>query len=240
MPGHLIYVTEVAPYPIDERRPDDQRRLAGAHHCLPGTIAIMRQLALMAGLTYAHYDDVSKIREEELERATVLALFTIGETPWSEQQKRVILQNLRKGATGLMPLHSAADACLSWPEYGQLVGARFDGHPWTREFRIEILDRNHPATRHLGGDWHLLDEIYLFRELRPDARVLLRADPAGLDMTVRGARIPEGGLPLAWSFTEGRGRVFYTALGHFPAAYENPTFLGHLHGGLEYVLRGES
>lgn len=238
MPGHFIYVTEVAPYPIEDRRPDDQRRLAGAHHCLPGTVAIMRQLALMFGLSFSHYDDVTQIPDAELASAAVLSLFTIGETPWSERQKATILSRTRAGDLGLLPLHSAADACFFWPEYGDLIGARFDGHPWTREYRIEIVERNHPATRHLGTDWRLLDEIYLFRALRPDARILLRADPNGLDMTARGARIPPEGLPLAWCFTEGRGRVFYTSLGHFAAQYENPTFLAHLWGGLEYVLHG--
>ena len=135
-----------------------------------------------------------------------------------------------------MPLHAAADAGAGWSEYRRLVGARFDSHPWTQEFRIEVVDHSHPATRHLGAEWCLLDEVYLFRDLRPDARVVLRAVPDDLDMNGRGARRPEIGLPLAWSFSEGHGRAFYTALGHFGALYENPTLLGHLYGGLEWLL----
>ena len=48
--------------------------------------------------------------------------------------------------------------------------------------------------------------------------------------------MPEIGFPLAWSFSEGHGRVFYTALGHFPAAYENVVYLAHLFGGLRWLL----
>jgi type 1 glutamine amidotransferase len=232
----LLYVTEVAPYAKSDRRPDDQHRLAGAHHALPQTIMSMRQIASLAGLHFAHFDSVALIPPGHIEQAQVLALFTIGETPWSEGQKHTILRQVRSGLMGFMPIHAAADACSEWPEYGRLVGARFDGHPWTQEFGIEVVERCHPATRHLGSEWRLTDEVYLFRELRPDAQVLLRAVVSDLEMTAKGARIPDSGIPLAWCFSEGRGRVFYTSLGHFAALYESPIFLGHLFGGLQWIL----
>jgi len=236
MSGMLLYVTEVAPYARTEKRPDDQRRLAGAHHCLPQTIACMGQMAKVAGLGFAHFDSVAAIDARDMEAATVLALFTIGETPWNEAQKEAITHRVRSGAMGFMPIHAAADACSGWPDYGNLVGARFDGHPWTQDFGIEIVDRGHPATRHLGSSWRLMDEVYLFRDLRPDAKILLRATVSDLDMSAKGARVPEVGIPLAWCFREQQGRVFYTALGHFAALYEDATFLGHLFGGLQWVL----
>ena len=69
----------------------------------------------------------------------------IGETPWSDGQKEVILRRVRCGAMGFMPIHAASDACVGWPDYGCLVGARFDGHPWTQEFTIEVVDGGHPG-----------------------------------------------------------------------------------------------
>ena len=51
-----------------------------------------------------------------------------------------------------------------------------------------------------------------------------------------GARAPSFGYPLAWCFAEGEGRVFSTSLGHFPAAWESPTYLRHLAGGLGWAL----
>jgi hypothetical protein len=117
-----------------------------------------------------------------------------------------------------------------------LVGARFDGHPWTETFDIDVVDDSHPSTKHLGAVWRWHDEVYLFRDLRPDARILLRVAEDQLDMSVPGARRPPIGFPLAWCFSEGAGRVFYTSLGHFPGAWETPTYLGHLHGGLAWVL----
>ena len=138
-----------------------------------------------------------------------------------------------------MAIHSATDACRGWDDYASLVGARFDGHPWTQEFEVEIADRTHPANAHLSAPWRWHDEVYLFRDLRPDAHVLLRVAHGQLDMSVPDARVPECGFTLAWCFTEGRGRCFYTSLGHFPGAWENPTFLRHVAGGLAWSLAGE-
>ncbi len=219
--AELVFATEVAPYL--------EGRVAGAHHVLPQAVRILRQLAGLAGLGFRHVDDVTQLPVAAPEQARVLSLFTIGETPWSQAQRRAIADGVRSGRLGFLPFHSASDSCYGWEEFGRLVGARFDGHPWTRDLTVEVLDREHPATRHLGPEWRTTDEVYLFRELRPDARVLLRARAA--ELGVEGSE-----LPLAWCHREGRGRVFYTALGHFPALYEQPRFIAHLQGGLAWVL----
>ncbi len=65
--------------------------------------------------------------------------------------------------------------------------------------------------------------------------MLLRVDEAQLDLGRPGVSRPEFGFPLAWCFTEGRGRVISTSLGHFPAAWEDVTFLRHLAGGLAWL-----
>ena len=70
-----------------------------------------------------------------------------------------------------------------------------------------------------------------------DARVLLRVRDGELDLDAPAARPPSFGYPLAWCFEEGRGRVFSTSLGHFPAAWESPAYLRHLAGGLGWALR---
>ena len=78
--------------------------------------------------------------------------------------------------------------------------------------------------------------MYQFRDLRPDAQVLLRVRDGELDLDAPGARPPTFGYPLAWCFTEARGRVFSTSLGHFPGAWETPAYLQHLSGGLGWAL----
>ncbi|HEY2213722.1 MAG TPA: ThuA domain-containing protein, partial [Acidimicrobiales bacterium] len=179
--------------------------------------------------------DVRDLSPHQLSAAGVLALFTIGETPFSPEQKSALLESWRRGHTGILGIHSATDACHTWPDYGALIGARFDGHPWTQDFAIDVAVTDHPATAHLGSQWQWRDEIYLFSDLRPDAEVLLRLAAEQVDLTVPGGRTPECGFPLAWCFEEAQGRSFYTALGHFPGAWETPAYLKHLAGGLAWL-----
>jgi len=223
----LLFVTPVAPY---------RDGPAGVHGVLDQAAVGIAQLAELHGLIAQRVDDVRSIDAATLRAARALALFTIGETPWSDAQRALILARVRAGDLAVVAIHSATDACYGWDDYGMLVGARFDGHPWTQRFVADVLDRDHPACRHLAETWEWRDEVYQFRDLRPDAQVLLRVRDGDLDAEVAGARRPAFGYPLAWCFREGDGRVFSTSLGHFPAAWESPAYLRHVGGGLEWAL----
>jgi uncharacterized protein len=230
----LLYVTQVAPY---------RDGPAGVHGVLDQSATAMEQLAEAAGLPFHLATDVRTLDPATLSSARVVALFTIGETPWSVTQQTALLGATRRGRTSVMAVHSATDSCYGWDDYGTLVGARFDGHPWTQWCTLDVVDPGHPAVAHLGSTWHWHDEVYTFRDLRADARVLLAARPDELgrdadpDADV-GSTLdadPECGYPLSWCFTEGAGRVFSTSLGHFPHAWESQDYLRHLAGGLEWL-----
>jgi uncharacterized protein len=227
MADPLLFVTQVAPY---------RDGPAGVHGVLDQAAVGVGQVAELNGLRPERVEDVRDLSIAALRDARALALFTIGETPWSPEQQEVILERLRAGDLSICAIHSATDACYGWPEYGALVGARFDGHPWTQTFVADVLDSTHPACAHLGADWRWHDEVYQFRYLRADAHVLLRVRDGELDLEAAGASRPAFGYPLAWCFTEGDGRVFTTSLGHFPSAWESPTYLRHLSGGLGWSL----
>ena len=223
----LLYVTQVAPY---------RDGPAGAHGVLEQSATAMAELADHAGLQFARCTDVRELSADALAAARVVALFTIGETPWSESQRAALVDGVRAGRIAIVAVHSATDSCYGWDDYGRLVGARFNGHPWTQAFTLDVLEPQHPALRHLDSTWAWRDEVYQFRDLRPDARVLLRVPDEQLDLTVSGAERPAFGFPLSWCFHEGEGRVFSTTLGHFPAACESVDYLRHLAGGLAWAL----
>jgi type 1 glutamine amidotransferase len=226
----LVYVTQVAPY---------RDGPAGVHGVLDQSATAMAELAELAGLHFRRVSDVRTLDPDDLGGAAVVALFTIGETPWSADQRAVLLNRLRSGRTSVLAVHSATDACYGWDEYGLVVGARFDGHPWTQQCTLDVVEPTHPAVAHLGPSWTWHDEVYTFRDLRPDATVLLRARPDELPLDDRGGKgahpRPSIGYPLSWCFTEGDGRVFSTSLGHFPHAWESLDYLRHLHGGLSWI-----
>ena len=223
----LLVVTQVAPY-VDGP--------AGVHGVLDQAASGVSQIAELNGLDATRVDDVRTLPADALERARALALFTIGETPWSDSQRAAIVGRLRDGGLSVLAIHSATDACYGWDDYGRVVGARFDGHPWTQTVDLEVVARDHPATAHLGESWRWHDEVYQFRDLRDDAEILLRVPPTELDLHAPGARQPEFGFPLSWCFSEGEGRTFSTSLGHFPGAWESPAYLRHLAGGLAWAL----
>jgi hypothetical protein len=222
----MLIVTQVAPYADGP---------AGVHGVLGQATIALSQLAEMAGLSPLVVDDVRDLSPDQVGSARVLALFTIGETPFSAEQRGAILAAWRTGGLGVLGVHSASDACHTWPEYGSVMGARFDGHPWTQDFDIDVVGDGHPSTAHLGSSWRWHDEVYLFRDLRPDAQVLLRLGPDQVDLSAPGGRVPDCGFPLAWCVREGEGRTFYSALGHFPGAWETPAYLRHLAGGLAWL-----
>jgi type 1 glutamine amidotransferase len=223
----LLFVTQVAPYATGP---------AGVHGVLDQAAVGVGQVAELHGLAPRRVDDVRALAASDLKDARALALFTIGETPWSADQRAAILDRVRAGTLSIVSIHSATDSCYGWDDYGKLVGARFDGHPWTQTFTADVLDGAHPACAHLGNAWTWHDEVYQFRDLRSDARVLLRVPDDQLDVTVSGAQRPNFGFPLSWCFTEGAGRVFSTTLGHFPHACESVDYLRHLAGGLSWAM----
>ena len=227
MADRLLFVTQVAPYADGP---------AGVHGVLDQAAVGVSQVGELSGLLPKRVEDVRNLDASELRDARALALFTIGETPWSAEQRRAILDAVRAGTMSVLSIHSATDSCYGWDEYGALVGARFDGHPWTQTFTADVLDSSHPACAHLGAAWKWHDEVYQLRDLRPDAQVLLRVRDGELDLGAPGARPPTFGYPLAWCFREGKGRVVSTSLGHVPGAWETPAYLRHLAGGLEWAL----
>ena len=175
MDDALLYVTQVAPYGIDPVT--GALRLAGAHGVLQQSATALAEMADAAGLAFVHTNDVRQLPASALEHCRVLALFTIGETPWSDSQRDVVEARVKAGETHVLGVHSATDSCHGWPAFGSLIGARFDGHPWTQQLTIDVVDAAHPATSCLPSPWLIHDELYLFRELRQDVRCPLAVAP---------------------------------------------------------------
>lgn len=228
--GELVYVSDVSPY----AGRDGERVLAGVHRSLGSAAAALEEIAELSGLCFRQVTRAADASPELLGAARVLALFTIGETPWSASQRAIIESRTSAGELGVIGIHSATDSAYGWECFGQLMGARFDGHPITAELSIAVTDPDHPSTRHLSSPWRFREELYLFRELVSDAHVLLGAELGG------GFESDSRSLaPLAWCIERGRCRSFYTALGHFHEAYEDVNYLRHLHGGVDWVLAGQ-
>jgi type 1 glutamine amidotransferase len=137
---------------------------------------------------------------------------------------------VRRGG-GWAGVHAAADAEYGWPFYARLLaGGLFRAHPPTQRATIVVEDRRHRSTRHLRSRWTRTDEWYGFRaNPRAGARVLLRLDEASY---APGDSAMGADHPIAWCRALGRGRSWYTALGHTRQSYGERAFRRHLLGGI--------
>ena len=101
----------------------------------------------------------------------------------------------------------------SWPEFGELLGGRYDEHLWgSAAGTIINEDPSFPATKHFPATFPFVDEFYQAKDApRDKIRVLLRLDvskmPANQNLRNRD-------YPLVWAKMYGKGRVFYSSLGH--------------------------
>ncbi len=152
---------------------------------------------------------------------------TGGELALADEQKAAIL-GFVAGGKGFVGVHSATATLYDWPAYGDMIGAYFREHPWVQPGVVVVEDPGHPSTRDLPPSFGVTDEFYTFRSNPRDvAHILLRADPTSLGT--------EGDLPLAWTKQYGAGRVYYNALGHFDAIWEEPRLQAQLRGGLRWA-----
>jgi hypothetical protein len=99
---------------------------------------------------------------------------------------------------------------------------------------IDVEDPSHPSVLHLDSQWVIQDEIYQFQNYSRDRiHVILSLNPKE---HAKGS-VPHGDYPVAWCREYGKGRVFYTSLGHRTDVWTNPVYQQHLLGGILSILR---
>ena len=197
------------------------------HSYLPHAEVAIKRLGRESGL----FDTVTTARSrlitaDELARYDVLIFATTGELPLDGDQKRALLDFVR-GGKGFVGIHNATDTFYKWPEYGEMVGGYFAGHPWTQEVTVNVEDTSHPAVAMLGDSFQVSDEIYTFRDWdRSKTHVLMSLDNSSVDLSKGGRE--DGDHAMGWCHEYGKGRVIYTALGHPDELWEQPWFLDHV------------
>jgi len=157
-----------------------------------------------------------------------------------EQLLRQGLLDFVRNGKGLVGVHAATDCFYDWPEYGDMMGAYFSGHPWSETVTVKIDDPGHPLMKAFKGTrFAVNDEIYQFREpySRDTLRVLLSLDTTATNMD-KGANIrrTDGDFAVAWIHEFGKGRVFYFSLGHRHEIFWNRPILQCYLDGIQYAL----
>jgi type 1 glutamine amidotransferase len=205
------------------------------HASIDDGVAAIRKLGAANGFTVEATDDPARIEAATLERFRVVVFLSTTGDPLDPAQQAALRQWV-EGGGGWVGVHAAADAFYGWPWYGELVGAWFKRHPAVQQATVRVTDRDHPSTRSLPATWSRADEWYDFRDNpRGRAQVLAVVDESSYQ---------GGGMgddhPVSWCHQQGRGRSWYTALGHTRQSWSEAPFLDHLLGGIRWAGGADS
>ncbi|MGE0406788.1 MAG: ThuA domain-containing protein, partial [Candidatus Korobacteraceae bacterium] len=183
---------------------------------------------------------------------TVFLNNTVGQVFLDPQVRTSLIRFVREGG-GLVGFHGVAAASLDWSEFSDMTGARLESRgarPLLRPYpdikndqqkaALKVEVPGHPLTEHLGGkpiEW--LEEYYTFEKptfSRDRVRVLLSIDFPRTDMSQCSTCSRDDDVPVAWIRNFGKGRVFYTVMGHWPYLFETPEMARFMFAGLQFAL----
>jgi type 1 glutamine amidotransferase len=152
--------------------------------------------------------------------------FTGGDLEMDARQKSDFLSFIHDDGKGFIGIHSAAITFVNWPQYGEMIGGYYDEHPWlTFDAPIIVEDPGFPGMKQWPKAFTLRDEIYQMRNYSRDkVRVLMRLDPSKLDLNNKNVHRTDGDFAVTWAKMYGKGRVYYTTLGHVKENWDNPQF----------------
>jgi hypothetical protein len=166
-------------------------------------------------------------------------------TPEEKAHNDMLRQSLVdfvKSGKGLAGVHAASDCSYDWPEYGEMIGGYFNGHPWGK-VTYKIDDPSSPLTAMFPTDhaFELSDETYTFKQVpysRDKLHILTSIDTTKFSDADRAKenRPNDHDYALSWIHKFGKGRVFYAAHGHREDVYWNPVMLKHYLAGIQYAL----
>jgi len=160
-----------------------------------------------------------------------------------EMLKKSLVEFLRNGG-GLAVTHAGVASFRKWPEFGHIIGARFDNHPWGAGSTVvlQVEEPTHPlAAAFREPVFIVTDELYQVTDpySRDKVRVLVSIDPKRTRITPQQRQAihrKDMDFPMTWVKSYGKGRVFYCALGHQHELFWNPVVLQHYLDGIQFVL----
>jgi type 1 glutamine amidotransferase len=164
--------------------------------------------------------------------------YTGGTLEMDDQKKADFVSFVHDDGKGFIGIHSAAITFTQWPAYGEMLGGYYDEHPWnTFDAPIVLEDAAFPGMQSWKPSFTLRDEIYQIKMFsRANTRVLMRLDPSKLDLTNPRVHRTDHDFAVTWAKMYGKGRVFYSTLGHVEANWDKPEFQAMVTGAIKWAL----
>jgi type 1 glutamine amidotransferase len=172
-----------------------------------------------------------------------------GNPPMSPEGKAAFLDAIKKGK-GFIGTHSATDTFHSpgGKEHGsaryqldgdkadpyvKMIGAEFIKHGSQQAAHQVRIDAKFPGVDAVPDNFGPVEEWYSLKNFAPNLHVLLVQDTSTMHDTIY-ERPP---YPSTWARMHGKGRVFYTNMGHREDIWTNSVFQSVLVGGINWAAR---
>jgi len=164
--------------------------------------------------------------------------FGVREIDLTAEQKADLLSFVKDDGKGFVAAHSGSTAFFSWPEFGEMLGGRFDEHPWNIiDATVVVDDPAFPAMKGFPAVSVRSDEHYQLKDFSRDkVRVLAHLDASKLDLHRPLVHRTDGDFPVAWAHQYGKGRVFYSTLGHVVESWDDPILQQMYFNAIKWAL----
>jgi len=208
------------------------------HDNIAVSVATVKALCAEKGIGCDASDDPAVFTADNLRHYKAVIFSNSNNEAFSDPDQSKAFTAYIENGGGFVGVHSASGSERDNPDFKRILGGTFKWHTPNQKFTVVVADKNHPATAGLPAEWKWKDEGYLC-DLVPGLRVLLEMDTTSVAKPPRetwAIKFEGNRFPLSWCHQVGKGRCFYTALGHDIACYSDPAFRGHLQGGILWVL----
>ncbi|MEO8370918.1 MAG: ThuA domain-containing protein [Candidatus Solibacter sp.] len=214
------------------------------HPSIPYANYVLEQFGRKTGAWNATFsNDLANFRYEQLRQYDAIFLNnTVGLLFPDPAARAAIVRFLREGG-GLIGYHASTHASIDWPEFTEIIGASSGGHrEATEKVTVKLEDPASAINRSFDdAEFVSVDEHFRWTNFsRQRVHVLLSIDVPKTDMNQgRGCSIctrADNDYPISWIRNYGKGRVFYTSLGHGPGAFLDSKILGHILAGVQFAL----
>ncbi len=183
-----------------------------------------------------------RIFDGDLDQFDAIAFYTSGNLtnenkqktpPMSEAGKKKLLDAIAAGKP-FVGFHAATDTFRSGgvDPYIDMIGGEFVTHGAQQEALMKLTSPKFPGVEGLGDGFRMKDEWYVLAKLNPKMHVILVQDTEGMT----GDRYQRPSFPATWAKMHGKGRVFYTSMGHREDVWTNDTFQKIVLGGISWAL----
>ncbi|MDP5280642.1 ThuA domain-containing protein [Sphingomonas sp. DG1-23] len=209
------------------------------HDSIPAATAAIAKLVRARGWSAWATENAAIFNPAQLAKFDAVVFASASGDLFTPDQRAAFQEYLAAGH-GFVGLHAAGDG--SHPDWYQaLVGyGGYTGHPGGgdqfQQSELILVDRTHPATRHLPVRWRWTEEYYAWASpLRADAHVLARLDETGMRLEPK-HRMGEKHA-LIWWRCEGKARIFYSALGHKSEVWSDAAHRKMIDGAIGWAAR---